>query len=113
MSDTKVIVLTVLAVLVLGLGLTWIAQGNDFFLFKVFAPKYANVQREVFENTHSYNAGMRQELQNMQFEYEQADAAHKDALGSIILHRVADYDETKLPPDLRAFVDKLREDQKK
>lgn len=32
-------------------GLTWLVQGNDFFLYKTFAPKYADVQREVFEQT--------------------------------------------------------------
>ena len=109
MSDVSAGILIFVVVIVLCLGVAWIAQGSDFFLYKVFAPKYANVQREVFENTHSYNKGMVQELQNMQFEYEQASPEHKAALASIILHRVADYDETKLPPDMQNFVRKLRD----
>jgi hypothetical protein len=58
--------------IVLSLGLGWIAEGNNFFLYKFFAPKYAAVQRQTFEQTKSYNQGMIQEMQNMQFQYEQA-----------------------------------------
>ena len=47
----------------------------------------------------------------MQFEYVQADSGGKAALAGIILHRAADFDETKLPPDLRDFVDGLRRKQ--
>ena len=92
-----------------GLGLTWVAQGNDFFLYKFWAPKMENVRREVFENTKSYNEGMKQELQNMEFEYERtADLNAKEAMASVILHRVSEFDETKLPADLRAFISDLR-----
>ena len=54
---------------------------------------------------------MIQELQNMQFQYVKAEEAHKDALASIILHRVADYDESKLPKDLQTFVQQLRRER--
>ena len=50
------------------------------------------MRRETFEESKAYNAGMIQELQNMQFEYVKAAPEQKDALASIILHRVADYD---------------------
>ncbi len=91
--------------------LAWIIQGNDFFLYKVFAPQYEAVRRQVFEETKSYNQGMVQELQNMQFEYLKADQAHKDALASVILHRAADYDQSKLPADLKSFIDGLKREQ--
>lgn len=90
------------------LTLTWIAQGNDFFLYRTFAPKYEQVRRETFEQTKSYRQGMIQELQNMQFQYEQADEAHKDALKSLILHRAADVPEDVLTPSLNAFISELR-----
>lgn len=89
----------------------WVAQGNDFFMYKFFAPKYEQTRREVFENTKSYNQGMIQELQNMQFEYVKADPAHKDALASVILRRAADFDADKLPPDLRQFIEQLRRER--
>lgn len=90
---------------------TWAFQGNDFLLFKVFAPKQEQVRREVFEQSKAYNQGMVQELQNMQLQYVQADSVHKDAIASIILQRTADYDLTKLPSDLRSFVQKLKDDR--
>ena len=93
------------------LGLTWVFQGNDFFLYRAFAPKYEAVRRQTFEQSKAYNQGVQQELQNMEFEYVQADPAHKAALASIILHRAADYDESKLSPDLATFIDGLRHSQ--
>lgn len=93
------------------LAVSWLVEGNDFFLFQYFAPRRAAVERKVFEETKSYNQGMIQELENMQFQYEQADDAHKEALRSIILHRAADYDVDKLPPSLRSFVAGLRRAQ--
>ena len=88
--------------------LTWFIQGNDFFMYKFWAPKYEGVRREVFEQTKSYNQGMIQELQNMQFEYVKADKEEQVALAEIILHRSADFPEDKLPSDLRIFIAELR-----
>jgi hypothetical protein len=101
----------IIVVMILALG--WVGQGNDFFLFKVFAPKYEAVRRSTFEESKAYNQGMIQELQNMQFEYAKANPGQKDALASIILHRAADYDlnDTRVPPDLRQFVQNLRQER--
>ena len=63
----KIVGICVLAIILL-LGLGWLVTGNDFFLFKVFAPKYEQVRRETFEQSKAYNQGMIQELQNMQFD---------------------------------------------
>ena len=100
-------------VIVLLLGVGWLAQGNDFFMYRVFAPKYEQVRRETFEQSKAYNQGMIQELQNMQFQYEQADPEHKSALASIILHRAADYPLEKMPVDLRSFIEKLKDERSK
>ena len=86
---------------------TWLVMGNDFFLYKFFAPRQEAVRRQVFEQSKAYNQGMVQELQNMQFEYIKAEPAHKAALASIILHRAADYDVNQMPADLRAFIQDL------
>jgi hypothetical protein len=99
----------VILVIVIALGATWLLQGNNFFLYKFFAPKYEQVRRQVFEQTKSYNQGMVQELENMEFKYaETKDAEAKAALASVILHRAADCPEESMPPDLRSFVHKLR-----
>lgn len=89
-------------------ALTWLAMGNNFFLYKFFAPKQEAVRRQVFEQSKAYNQGMIQELQNMQFEYIKADTAHKAALASVILHRAADYDENQMTADLRQFIHDLK-----
>lgn len=96
----------VLVVLIIGSA---VVLGSDFFLYKWFAPKQEATRREVYEQSKAYNQGMVQELQNMQFEYVKADAEHQPALASIILHRAADYDEARLPPDLRRFINQLRQ----
>jgi hypothetical protein len=93
------------------IGLTWVVQGNEFFLYQYFAPKQAAVQRQVFENTKSYNQGMIQELQNMAFDYAKAPAEQKPLLAGMILRRSADYDVEKLPVDLRNFISDLRREQ--
>ena len=85
-------------------GLVWFAQGNQFFLMKVFAPAEEQVRRETFEESKAYRQGMVQELQSMRFQYEQASPEHRDALPSVILHRAADVDRSTLPPDLAAFI---------
>jgi hypothetical protein len=102
----SVIAIAVLILLAFGLELLGVYQ------FRFFEPKREAARREVFEETKSYNQGMIQELQNMQFDYYKADSSQKDALASIILHRAADYDEAKLPNDLRAFISKLKQDQR-
>jgi len=89
----------------------WVVQGHDFFMYKVFAPAYEQARRETFEQSKAYNEGMKQELQNMMFEYVKATPEHKDALASIILHRTADYDVDKLPEDLRDFIKGLRKER--
>jgi hypothetical protein len=97
-----------LGVVVGVLALTWVIQGNDFFLYRTFAPKYEATRRETFEQSKAYRQGMVQELQNMQFEYVKASSDSKAALASIILHRAADVDETTLPADLRQFLRQLK-----
>ena len=111
MKASTVVLLSVLTLVGL-FGFVWIVQGNEFFLYKVFAPQYEQVRRETFEQSKAYNQGMIQELQNMQFQYVAIDETNTEAraaLASIILHRVADYDENKLPSDLASFVRQLKQ----
>lgn len=106
---TSTIVATVLGTFVLIFGLTWAVEGNDFLLYKFFAPKQEQVRREVFEQSKSYNDGMVQELYSMQRDYVMAkNDEQRAALKSVILHRVAGYDQSKLPFDLRQFISGLR-----
>jgi hypothetical protein len=108
------VILVVVLLVVLGLGLDWLSAGENFFLYKYWAPKNAAVQRQVFEQTPSYVKGMVQELSNMQFQYEQADDSHKAALADLILHRAAGFNlnDPDVPADLRSFIQQLKDDRK-
>lgn len=112
MKTGTVIGITI-GVLVAVLALTWVVQGNNFFLNKVFLPANEQVRRETFEQSKAYRQGMIQELQNMRFEYAKATPAQKDALASIILHRVSDFDLTQpdVPADLRQFIEELKRER--
>jgi hypothetical protein len=91
------------------LAISWIAEGNDFFLYKVFAPKYEDARRNTLEHSKSYRDGMVQNLRKMQFEYIQAAPTAKPGLGQLSLSTEAGFDETDLPPDLMSFINGLRE----
>lgn len=105
------IVATAIGVVVLILGLGWIAQGNDFFLYQYFAPKYANVGRQVFEGSNSYNRGTIQNLRDAEQNYITAPADRRIGLGSTIVQQYADYPDNQLPNDLHAFMGCLRQHQ--
>jgi len=104
-------VLAVIGGLAAFVVLGFVIQGTDFFLYRTFAPKYEQVRRETFEQTKSYRQGMAQELENMRFQYEQADDAHRDALADLILHRAADVDPYSLSPELASFISNLRRER--
>ena len=90
-------------------GLGWVVEGNDFFIYQVFAPRRAAVERQVFEETKSYNDGMAQQLSSMELDYIiKASPEQKAAIRSVILHRYAGYDEARLPLDLRSFLSQIR-----
>ena len=92
-------------------GLAWAAEGNNFFMYKFFAPKQEAVRREVFEKSKAYNQGMVQELENMQFDYtKEKDPDAKAALRSVILHRASGYnmDDPSVPKSLITFISELK-----
>jgi hypothetical protein len=91
-------------------ALMWIVQGNDFFMYKFFAPKYEDARREVFENTQSYVEGKRQDLVKYRLEYMRAKTdEEKSALKYTIVQEFANFDETKLPDgELRSFLYQMK-----
>jgi hypothetical protein len=85
-------------------GLTFL--GYESYSF--FAPKYRAVDNQVFKESEQYNDGMVRDLEDLQLQYINADAEHKDAIRAIVLHRFSVYPEDKMPPNLRNFYDQLR-----
>lgn len=91
------------------LALSWIFTGNDFFLYKYFAPKQENVRRQVFVNTDSFVEGKISSLSQERLAYESADAgAQKRALRTMILSEAAQVDNHKLPLDMQTFINSLK-----
>lgn len=54
---------------------------------------------------------MIQELQAFQFEYIKSTPDQKLALASIILHRASDFPTKNMPPDLRIFINELKQER--
>jgi hypothetical protein len=90
------------------LSLAWAFTGNDFFLYRYFAPKQESVRREVFKQSQAYQDGTVQDLQNLRLQYIQAtDPNAKDALASVILQRSSTF-YGEMPSDLRSFIDGIK-----
>ncbi len=97
---------------ILLLAFGWFLALHDIAFQTVFRPMQENVNRKVFENTKSYNQGMIQELQNMQFEYlRSTDKEGKAAMATVILQRAADFPPERLPLDLRSFIENLKRER--
>jgi len=78
-------------------------------MFKFFAPKTQNIQREVFEDTKSYLHGVQQDLGKYYLEYQKADDAGKGAIRATIQMRFAEVDADKLQSArLRSFLTTTR-----
>lgn len=101
---------TVMALIGVGgiLGLGFGLEYYGLMSTKFFAPKFEAVRRETFEQSKSYNQGTIQEIENMYLEYIKADEEHKKAIGRIVLHRLADFDKSKLSPELQEFVRNIK-----
>ena len=112
MDDVMKVVVAIFAAIALILFTTWVFTIAGVNIYGYTAPREAAIERKTFEETKSYNQGMIQELQNMQFEYLKATKEQQVGLANIILHRTADYDDAKLPQDLRLFVQGLRASRK-
>jgi len=96
-------VLVVVASVLALLAIIWIVQGNDFFMYKVFAPRYEAARREVFINTPSYVNGKRQFLARLHHEWENADAGHRESLCALARSEAATVDMNLMPAELRTW----------
>ncbi len=107
------IAMFLVVLLVVLTAINFIGTGGDLALYKFWAPKYANAQRQVFENTQSYVQGKVEYLMRLRFQYQQAKEDKEDTraagLRTLILDEASTVDNDKLPPDLQAFISRLKE----
>lgn len=87
----------------------WFLTGSSILTKKFFGTMNENVNREIFEETKSYNEGKTQQLAKYYQEYTAAsDTVNKDAIRTVIKTMFADYDAEKLPPTLKNFLINMR-----
>jgi hypothetical protein len=78
-------------------------------IYAITKPASIAIDNRAFHESQSYNDGMAKDLGNFQLEYiRNNDPGKRNALRAVILDRFAAYDETRLPPNLRAFLDQLK-----
>ncbi len=81
--------------------------GSNFFLYKFWAPKYRNVQRQVFEQSQSYVQGKNTYISRLRLQYEVAEERQKQALRRLILSEAETISRENLTSTNRAFINSL------
>lgn len=108
MKEVIGILAAIVLVFAVFIGVGWLAQGNDFFMFKFWAPKYEQVRRETYEQTKSYRQGSVQRLGTLCTQVDQADDAHKGMLNQVIEHEFVEWNSADIPAHLRSCLDTAR-----
>lgn len=96
-------------ILVLFYVLGFLATGGNLAIYRFWAPKQANAERQVFENTQGYVQGKVEYLTQLRFQYQSASGPQKETLRQLILSEAATVDNSKLPPDLDSFISQIKE----
>lgn len=90
-------------------ALSFVFGWTDILFTKTVGKAQQNANREVFEQTQSYVEGKRQELTKYRLEYMQSKTAQdSNAIKMTILQDFANFDNTKLPPELKSFLESLQ-----
>lgn len=98
LGGTAIIVGGVVLFSALGLG-----------IYAVTKPASIAIDNRAFHESQAFNDGMAKDLGNFQLEYIRTDDQGKRAaLRAVILDRFAGYDDTRLPPNLRNFLNLLK-----
>lgn len=95
-------ILAVVAVaLLLGFG--------DIWFTKTYGVAKADANRQVYEQSSSYVLGKTQELTRMRHEYSTAKTDQdKEAMRQLIIDTASTVDNSKLPTELRSFVESVK-----
>ncbi|EKD58361.1 MAG: hypothetical protein ACD_56C00146G0020 [uncultured bacterium] len=95
-------------IIIISMAIGWFTQGNEFFMYKFFAPKQEQVRHDTFKNSQAYVDGKVEELQQYMLEYKKAAPEHKAALKTVIIRESVKVDEKYLPSDLNSFISRLK-----
>jgi len=107
MNDVTKVVVCIVGFVVFIIGISWISMGNEFMLYKYFAPKQEAVRTKVYRESQAQQDGMINELQKMQIEYASASPEGKLIIADAVVSRSAQF-TGQLTPSLDAFVSKCK-----
>lgn len=104
----------IISAIILGLILlTGFAFGSgylDVLYTKTVGKAKQDASREVFEESQSYVEGKRQEAVKMYREYRKAEPEDRQSIKQMVALSFANFDESKLPLELRNFVTECKYD---
>lgn len=82
----------------------------SYYLYAEFAPRYTATDYQVYKQSQQYNDGMADRLEIFREAYFAPGASQeaRDNVRSAVRHEFASYDETRLNPDLRSFLDQMK-----
>lgn len=73
-----------------------------------FGERYADADREIFENSKPFVHGSIENLARLKLQYELSDnQQHKDAIRAMVVTQTATLDKSQLPYELRVWVESL------
>lgn len=98
----------VIVAVVVSCLLGFIATGGQYITYKFWAPKQANAERQVFEQTQSFVEGKAEYIGRLRAQYEAAGGPQKKALRELILSEASTVDNAKLPADEQTFIAQLK-----
>ena len=102
------VIMWVLVIIFISMALDWFAMGNNFFLYKFFAPKQEAVRRQVYEQTKSYRQGSVQRLNTLCTQFNDADNDHKPMINSVIAQEFAEWNADDVPGYLQSCLARAR-----
>lgn len=102
MSKSK-ITLLVLA----GIVSIFIVSGIYLGWYRAFMPQMEDARHDVFKQTQSYIDGKITHLNRLKLDYQTKGEGHRGALRNMILTEASTVDRSKLPSDLRRFIETL------
>jgi hypothetical protein len=93
-----------LVFLMLCLALDWVFAGQNFFLYRFFAPREEAVRRQVYEQTKSFQDGSKRRLGDLCNQAATADEGHKPMINDMIVHEFSSWNLDEIPDYLRSCV---------
>lgn len=99
--STARVVLYLGAMLVILYALDWAGTGNNFFMYKFFAPRQESARREVYEQSKAYRQGSIQRLNTLCAQANDTDDSHRPMINDVIAHEFAEWSSSDVPGYLR------------